>query len=119
MGDLTDHHRTDRPWTAQPLPVGGTGPIVHDLAIDDLRASGWHDLADDMAERLEFGRRKYGNDGLRCHDGRNTVADALEECLDLAVYLRKAIAEGTPGLGNTYRTALATCRLLRDRLQQG
>jgi hypothetical protein len=118
MGDVADHDMPGRPWTAQPPPEGGEGPVVHDLVIEDFLARGWPDLAEDMAGRLEFGRRKYQNDGLRCNDGRNTVADALEEALDTAVYLRKAREEGEPDLDEPYQFTLTLCRLLRRRLER-
>jgi hypothetical protein len=93
------------------------GPIVQQLVIDDLNALGWDDVSADVRERWEFGQRKYGNDGLRAHDGRNTIADCYEECEDLAIYLRQAIAEGEPDLVETYQRVLAMCRLLRGRLE--
>jgi hypothetical protein len=116
MGAVTDHHRTDRCWTAQPPPRLAEGPIVQQLVIDDLDARGWDDVSADMRERWEFGTRKYGNEGLRAHDGRNTIADVYEEQLDSANYLRKAQLEGEAGLGEVYEQVLATCRLLRSRL---
>jgi hypothetical protein len=116
MGDVADHDRTDRPWTSQPAPEVVEGPIVQQLVIDDLDARGWADVSADMRERWEFGRRKYGNDGLRPHDGRNTIADAYEEQLDSANYLRKAREEGEEGLDDAYAFTLTMCRLLRRRL---
>jgi hypothetical protein len=56
------------------------GPSMWDLVIADFRG------------RDEFGHRKYGGP-LEAHDGRDTLADAYQEALDLAVYLRKLIYE--------------------------
>lgn len=52
----------------------------------------WDDVVADMKARDEFGRSKYGKP-LMIHDGRDTLQDAYEEALDLAVYLKKAIIE--------------------------
>lgn len=49
-------------------------------------------LHDDIDARSRVGRREYG-DTLRPFDGRDSLWDAYEEALDLAVYLRKAIWE--------------------------
>lgn len=46
----------------------------------------------DLRARDEKGRETYGQE-LISHDGRDPLQDAYEECLDLAVYLRKAIYE--------------------------
>lgn len=43
-----------------------------------------------IIERDEMGRRKYGVP-LRVWDGRDAVADAMQEALDLAVYLQRAL----------------------------
>jgi hypothetical protein len=68
-----------REW-GQQLPKPSTHPIIHDLVIDD------------MAERSEFGKRKYGRH-LRSFNGRDALQDAYEEVLDLAVYLRQMLYE--------------------------
>ena len=46
----------------------------------------------DLAERREFGTRKYGTP-LRPHNGRDALRDAYEEALDLACYLKQALIE--------------------------
>lgn len=58
----------------------GEGQAIWDLVVDDMRA------------RDAFGAQKYGS-RLMADDGRNSLRDAYEEVLDLAVYLRKALAE--------------------------
>lgn len=67
----------------QPAPVGG-GAEVWPLVIEDMRAS-------DMA-----GRAKYGVP-LTAGNGRDALVYAYQEALDLAVYLRQAIAEDWRG----------------------
>jgi len=52
----------------------------------------WPLVIGDMVDRMEYGRQKYGVD-LKPFDGRDTLVDAYQEALDLAVYLRKEIFE--------------------------
>lgn len=52
----------------------------------------WNLVISDMKHRDELGTAKYGKP-LATHDGRRTLQDAYEECLDMAVYLKKAILE--------------------------
>ena len=66
---------------SQPVPLQEpVGVDIGELVISDLR------------ERIEYGRGKYGV-SLHAHDGRDTLADAYMEALDLSLYLRKAIVE--------------------------
>ena len=46
----------------------------------------------DLDERNRKGWLEYGKE-MTAHDGRDTLQDAYEEALDLAMYLRKAIEE--------------------------
>ena len=66
--------------TPEPPPLKTDGPAIWDLVIKD------------MQERDTFGTAKYGQ-RLASNDGRDSLTDAYQEALDLAVYLRKAIAE--------------------------
>lgn len=52
----------------------------------------WELVMQDMFERNEFGKAKYGTP-LQAHNGRNALKDAYEEVLDLAVYLKQRIVE--------------------------
>ena len=65
--------------TPQPPPTPG-GRVVLDDLITLLRA------------RSEFGERKYGT-RLTTHNGRDAYLDALQEVLDLVVYLHQAQME--------------------------
>lgn len=56
----------------QPLPTESSGPIMHELVAQDLRA------------RLELGVSRYGQP-LRAFNGRNAAKDAYEEMFDLAL----------------------------------
>jgi hypothetical protein len=51
-------------------------------------------VVEDILERKEHGIRKYGTP-VQADNGRDMMLDAYEEILDLAVYLRGAIEEGT------------------------
>jgi hypothetical protein len=64
----------------QPDPTPNDLPRVHDLVLTDLEG------------RLAQGLRTYGVP-LQPHNGRDALADAYAEALDLAMYLRQAIFE--------------------------
>lgn len=55
-------------------------PTVFDLVHEDLK------------QRDEIGTRSYGGP-MRAFDGRDSLLDAYQEALDLAIYLRKAMLE--------------------------
>ena len=52
----------------------------------------WELVVEDMQARDQLGRERYGTP-LQAHNGRDAFVDAYQEALDLAVYLRQAIAE--------------------------
>lgn len=52
----------------------------------------WELVIADMRERDRVGRARYGTP-LQANNGRDPLIDAYQEALDLAVYLRQAIAE--------------------------
>lgn len=52
----------------------------------------WGLVISDMAMRNNIGTQKYGTP-LQPFNGRNSLQDAYEEVLDLAVYLKNAIIE--------------------------
>jgi hypothetical protein len=64
----------------QPAPVANTCTPSWELVIADMKA------------RDNLGRARYGVP-LQPHNGRNSLVDAYQEVLDLAVYLRNAIEE--------------------------
>lgn len=66
--------------TPEPPPQSNDKPAVWDLVIADMR------------ERDATGLAKYGT-RLQPHNGRNSLRDAYQEVLDLAVYLRQRIYE--------------------------
>ena len=64
----------------QPSPTAGDGQSIHDLVTKDI------------ADRRALGVERYGTT-LQAHNGRDALVDAYQEALDLACYLRQAIAE--------------------------
>ena len=64
----------------EPNPRHNDKPAVWELVIQDMR------------NRDQFGREKYGT-ALQPFNGRNALVDAYQEVLDLAVYLRQKIYE--------------------------
>lgn len=49
-------------------------------------------VREDLVERERLGVERYGTP-LQPHNGRDPLVDAYQEALDLACYLRQAIAE--------------------------
>lgn len=72
--------RLGREGDTQPMPAPSGAPIAHRMVQDDLE------------ERLKIGIERYGQP-LQAFNGRDSLRDAYEEVLDLAVYLRNAIYE--------------------------
>lgn len=66
----------------QPAPSGGHGDVWAEL----IEAHPNHPLVERMRARRELGIQRYGVP-LGYDDGRDARRDALEEALDLAVYL--------------------------------
>lgn len=64
----------------QPDPTPNDLPAVWDLVVADMQA------------RDKLGESRYGT-RLQPHNGRDSLRDAYEEVLDLAVYLRQQIFE--------------------------
>ena len=80
--------------TPEPPPRTNEHPALWPLVIADIRSRhGFlpHVVAD-MEARDQFGRAKYGTP-LQPHNGRDALADAYQEALDLAVYLRQVVHE--------------------------
>ena len=57
-----------------------------------MKPAAWDLVLQDMEARDKLGQERYGV-RLMPHNGRDTLRDAYEEALDLAVYLRNAIYE--------------------------
>lgn len=76
--------RAGREGDTQPLPKPATGPVMHELLIEELPEA--------LRARLELGKKRYGQP-LQAFNGRNPHVDAMEEALDLLVYMRQARIE--------------------------
>lgn len=59
-------------------------------------ATGFPAVRDALLERADAGKDKYGT-YLFDNNGRDPRVDALQEALDLVVYLKQASVEGRPG----------------------
>lgn len=64
----------------QPDPIHNDSPSIVDLVIEEFK------------QRKQIGLERYGV-ALQANNGRDALRDALDEALDLVVYLRQAIAE--------------------------
>lgn len=80
----------------QPAPIATDAPPTWGLVIDDLsQVEPLHVsvlVASDAIERDAVGRQRYGVP-LTPGNGRDSLRDAYEESLDLAVYLKNALVE--------------------------
>lgn len=79
----TQHEANGEWWrvcSVQLQPIANDSPAIVDLVLADI------------GERDRIGQRTYGT-RLQAHNGRDALRDAYEEALDLAIYLRQAIAE--------------------------
>lgn len=115
---------TDVAATPQPAPSRG-GRSITILVVADLVGGGLeaHPSRDqvirDLVSRDEMGFKKYGQN-LETYDGRDTLADAYQESLDLVQYLRKHIEEGNDGeyVRCVYLGALRTVLALRSMIDE-
>jgi NTP pyrophosphatase (non-canonical NTP hydrolase) len=81
-------------WSRTPLREPGVYVADRHLASRAI----WDLVIEDMRARDRKGAEEYGT-RLHAHNGRDALQDAYEEALDLAVYLRQAIAERDELLG--------------------
>lgn len=107
----------------QPAPTEGQGDAVWPLIFDDTKLIIPDWFRADMKERHELGLKRYGVP-LRVWNGRDSVVDAYQEALDLAVYAMQARARlGNPtpvrraaGTGNV-RGQVILARVFHTALQ--
>lgn len=76
--------------TPQPPPIrtAQSQPILTDEFLLTVQPK----VAEALAARKEFGLQKYGT-VLKTHNGRDPMIDALQEGLDMIVYLRQGAME--------------------------
>jgi hypothetical protein len=104
----------------QSPPTRGSGVSIQQLTIADLARLDDPDapnVAADIAAREKVGIARYGT-ALFPHNGRSPLIDAYQESLDLAVYLRQAIAEGV-GVARELQVTLRLACSLRRRIGGG
>lgn len=88
----------------EPPPIPNANRSIHLLALSDIDESIPLDfgpklrLIFEMQRRAQMGLEKYGV-VLQAHNGRNALRDALDEILDLIVYLKQHCEENKT---NTY-----------------
>ena len=116
MGNIADFTR------GEPAPIPNDGPSMHDLAIKDIitalgrsenvpdnELAGIMGVCDELQDRKCHGLEKYGT-FLQAHNGRNPVRDAMDEALDLIVYMRQMVSEESErhgvNLDSMYRNAI-------------
>ncbi len=99
------------------------GPDCWELVMDEFAAvttpidfKNTKELVlEDMRGRSAYGLEFYKHP-LRPHDGRDVMMDPYQEALDLAVYLRKAIAEGNGWAVSMYKRTLEMLLELRTMI---
>lgn len=101
--------------TPEPAPVQNEGHAIWQLVIEDVRirlpAGPIRDRFVAFAEeRDRMGRAKYGMP-LQAHNGRDPLADAIQESGDKIAYLAQAVEEGYP-VAEYYRREIADCMSL-------
>lgn len=106
LDELANYRALEAPTLNAPQPPptsDDAGPEVWPA----LLAEAWMspELRALCEERDAMGRAKYGT-ALRVHNGREPLVDALQEALDLAVYLHQAMMQS--------RDARSRYRLMRD-----
>jgi hypothetical protein len=113
----------------QPPPKEAESPAIWPLVIAEFRAYAEHHLksslataiCEDMRQRDEAGRAKYGVP-LQAGNGRDYLIDAYQEALDLCVYLYQGRQEsltrgqGVPQDGVSFTEALDIVVRLRRQL---
>lgn len=90
------------------------GEIIGNALADTLCAQGapnW--LLQDVADRTEQGRRRYGT-ALKTFNGRDMVCDAHQEGLDALFYLQGAALEGNTAVAEPFALILRAVILLGE-----
>ena len=93
---FSEHYSNDNPYGVPtgvvPSEMRGQREGDQPAPLPNGQPAVWPLVMVDMASRDNLGRKRYGTP-LQPHNGRDTLRDAYEEALDLAVYLRTAIYE--------------------------
>lgn len=78
----------------QPAPQFGYGDYVASDLIDRTREAD-PEVSEAIAARRLVGVARYGQ-ALQTNDGRNTLADLVQELLDAMIYAHKGVMESQP-----------------------
>ncbi len=76
----------------QPAPQYGNGEIVANDLIDWTIEEQDPEIAEAIGARKRLGAERYGQ-ALQTNDGRNTLADLVQELLDAMIYAHKGVME--------------------------
>jgi hypothetical protein len=118
----TPHEGDPQLLVAQPTPKAN--------GLNHFQKAIWDLVVDDMIARHRQGVKKYGAP-LIAFNGRDALADAYQNALDLTVYLRQALEERTdekleikngtkgPGLGRTKRARAVPRKSKKPRGRTG
>ena len=112
MADTPDYEN------GQPKPIQNNGPSMHDLLIEDISQMLEQEGASSetivevigpIVARKYYGLAKYGTI-LQAGNGRDPMTDAVEEVVDLCVYMRQVVCEnpGNDELLEAYELCMKT-----------
>lgn len=92
--DYLDDRNIDDRDGAQPSPKPNASTPIVDLVLRDVTDE---QVKAELRHRAEVGLARYGVK-LQAHNGRDALRDAMDEALDLPMYLRQAVEEETDAL---------------------
>lgn len=108
--------------TPEPDPIPNNSRAIWDLVIQDLKEVALLSSATlklmikDSIDRDNLGKERYGT-RLQANNGRDFLKDAVQEAMDLVVYLRQGMAEHKePFCSDLYVQAMTLWHNLRIRL---
>lgn len=113
MADKPDYEREG----AQPPPTKAFGAVsAHDMAVEDLHKFFPHNPGLDLAvagleRRRDYGREKYGT-VLHPDNGRDHLADLLDETEDKVAYFRVTFMQNPDVLPLFWGDYIAECEFL-------
>ena len=106
----------------QGVPIRGTGPIIINLVLDDIKE--YPDtLKSDFIRRASQGELKYGYP-LQSNNGRDSLADLYQEILDAVLYSKQRLGENFVTkaeqivIQQTYNTCLDICNTVHKMIQE-
>lgn len=108
--DTVTHEPPPQGDASRPFEESVQAAVIKDVAsmstIGSLSLTGGEMLVAAIRERAEAGKERYGT-YLFTHNGRNALRDALQEALDLPIYLFQAILEERYAIGLEAKLGIA------------